>query len=153
MVRSTILVLIAFTWAASQGLAQDDPMANKGIGPIKSVEIADEVDEELADQGGKVFEQFCSSCHKMAEKYVGPALGGVTRKQSPEWIMNMIINPDVMIKEDPVAKALLAEFLTTMPNQNISEDDARAVLEHFRQYDEENEDAGEESSDEPKLPY
>ncbi|MEM7380656.1 MAG: cytochrome c, partial [Bacteroidota bacterium] len=51
----------------------------------------------------------------------------------PEWVMNMILNPDGMLKEDPIAKALLKEYDNSiMLNQNLSEEDARAVAEYLR---------------------
>jgi len=46
--------------------------------------------------------------------------------------MNMILNPDVMLAEDEAAKELLAEYIAPMANQNINEEDARAILEYFR---------------------
>ncbi len=64
---------------------------------------------------------------------IGPALKGVLERRSPEWVMNMIINPDVMLKEDPIAKALLKEYNNAiMLNQNLSEEDARNVTEYLR---------------------
>jgi cytochrome c len=37
------------------------------------------------------------------------------------------------VKEDPIAKKLLVEYnMSPMANQNLSEADARAVLEYFR---------------------
>jgi hypothetical protein len=49
----------------------------------------------------------------------------------------MILNPTKMTQEDPQAKELLAEYLTQMPNQNVSQEDARALLEYFRKIDQE----------------
>jgi hypothetical protein len=46
--------------------------------------------------------------------------------------MNMILNPEQMTKEDPVAKKLFVEYLTQMTFQDVSEDDARAILEYLR---------------------
>ncbi len=57
---------------------------------------------------------------------------GVTEKRKPEWIMNMILNPDGMLKDDEEAKKLLAEFAAPMANQNLTEEQARAILEYFR---------------------
>jgi cytochrome c len=60
----------------------------------------------------------------------------VTERRTHEWIMNMILNPEQMIKEDPIAKKLLVESnMAVMANQNLKEDEARAILEYFRQYD------------------
>jgi hypothetical protein len=46
--------------------------------------------------------------------------------------MNMILNPMEMVERHPVAKQLLAEHMTFMANQNLTVDDARAVLEYLR---------------------
>jgi mono/diheme cytochrome c family protein len=123
------------------GLAHQAPAAaveddGKGIGPIKSVEVGENIDQALAAEGQSIFEGKCSACHQLSDqKVVGPGMAGVTEKRSPEWIMNMIINPEEMTKKDPVAKKLLAEHLTQMTNQNINEADARALLEFLRQND------------------
>ncbi len=109
-----------------------DPMANKGIGPISSVSLGD-LDQAMVGQGETVFKAKCSACHKISKKFVGPALKGVTARRSPEWIMNMIMNPEEMIKKDPIAIKLLAEANgAPMANQNITEEEARALLEYFR---------------------
>lgn len=112
-----------------------DPMENKGIGPITSVQISQEVDAEMAKKGEEVFKAKCSACHKMGKKFIGPDLSAVVTKRSPEWIMNMILNPDEMVKNDPIAKKILMEFNgAPMANQNLSEEEARSVLEYFRSY-------------------
>jgi len=46
--------------------------------------------------------------------------------------MNMILNPDQMIKENPIAKKLFMEYLAPMANQNLTQDEARSILEYFR---------------------
>ena len=112
--------------------APADPMDNKGVGPIKSLELG-EFDQAMADQGKEVYETMCTACHKVDQKYIGPSPTGILSRRSPEWIMNMILAPDIMVKEDPVAKALLAEFNgAPMANQNLTEEQARQVLEYFR---------------------
>lgn len=115
--------------------AAPDPMANKGVGPIKSVELG-ELDQAMADQGKEIYAAMCTACHKPDQKYIGPAPKGILTRRSPEWIMNMILAPEIMIKEDPVAMALLAEFNgAPMANQNLTEEQARLVLEYFRTLD------------------
>ena len=116
-----------------------DDLSNKGIGPIDNVDLGDDIDGELASTGSDIFKNMCSACHKMDKKFVGPQIAGVTERRSPEWIMNMILNPEQMIKEDPIAKRLLVESnMAVMANQGLSEDEARAILEYFRQYDDQN---------------
>jgi mono/diheme cytochrome c family protein len=104
-----------------------------GIGPVTSpVVLQASVDQSLASGGAKVFEQKCSACHKMTERYVGPALGVVTKRRSPAYVMNMALNPLVMVEKHPEAKKLLGEYFVAMPNQNISPDEARQVVEYLR---------------------
>src|SRR5512139_1658373 len=104
-----------------------------GIGPItEPVTLPAAVDEEMVEAGKKVFETKCSACHKMGEKYVGPALGEVTTRRTPAFIMNMILNPQEMIERHPVTKQLVAEMMSFMPNQGLTQDEARQVLEYLR---------------------
>ena len=110
-----------------------DPLQNKGIGPITEVTLDTEVNQTMADAGKVVYEAKCTACHKVEKKYIGPSPKGILENRSPEWIMNMILNPDEMVKEDPIAKALLMEFNgTPMANQNLTEEEARSILEYFR---------------------
>ncbi|MHC2991662.1 cytochrome C [Pontibacter sp. HJ8] len=126
---------------SESGLAHQAPEAaveddGKGVGPVTTVEVGESIDEALAAQGKSIFEGKCSACHQLSDqKIVGPGLEGVTERRKPEWIMNMMINPEEMTKKDPQAKKLLAEHLTQMTNQNIAEADARALLEFLRQND------------------
>ena len=109
-----------------------DPMSNMGIGPISSVTLG-EIDPAMVTEGEAVFKAKCTACHKISKKFVGPALKGITQRRSPEWIMNMTMNPEEMIKKDPIAIQLLAEANgAPMANQNLTEEEARALLEYFR---------------------
>jgi len=113
-------------------VSEADPMKNKGIGPISSITLADEIDLDLAKTGEEVYVKMCSACHKPNKRFVGPAPVGIFERRTPEWIMNMILNPEEMVQKDPIAKAMLAEYLSPMANQNLTEEQARAVLEYFR---------------------
>ena len=103
-----------------------------GIGPVKEKVELGALDAKLADSGRKVFEAKCSMCHKMDTVYVGPALGEVTTRRTPAFIMNMILNPQEMVEKHPVAKQLLAERMTFMANQGLTVPEARAVVEYLR---------------------
>ncbi|WP_299434248.1 cytochrome c [uncultured Maribacter sp.] len=108
-------------------------LSNKGVGPITTLELNADIDAKMATAGEEKFKALCTACHMVDKRMIGPALKGVTKRRSPEWIMNMIINPDKMIKEDPIAKALLKEYNNAiMFNQNLSEEDARSILEYLR---------------------
>lgn len=108
-------------------------LTNKGIGPVKSITLDANVDQAMATRGADVYKQMCTACHRPDKKFIGPAPAGILERRTPEWIMNMILNPDEMVQKDPLAKELLIEFNgSPMANQNLSEADARAVLEYFR---------------------
>jgi hypothetical protein len=49
--------------------------------------------------------------------------------------MNMMLNPQQMTQENPAAKELFATYLVQMTFQDVSHDDARAILEYFRSVD------------------
>src|SRR5690606_25778295 len=116
---------------ASKGVPVD--LDNKGIGPIKNLDFPDEIDQEMADRGKAKFEAICVACHMVDQRMIGPAMKGVYERRSPEWVMNMILNPDGMLKEDPIAKALLKEYNNAiMLNQNLTEEEARDVAEYLR---------------------
>jgi len=114
--------------------AANDPLVNKGVGPVTSVTLG-ALDSQKIEAGKKLFQEKCSACHKFDEKYVGPALKGVTARRSPEWILNMILNPQEMTQKDPIAQELLATHFTQMPFQNVTQEETRNILEFFRQND------------------
>lgn len=103
----------------------------KGLGPIKSVELGD-LDQELAKRGYEIYELKCTACHAPDKEKLGPAPHGIFERRTPEWIMNMILNPEEMAMKDPIGRGLLMKYNTVMANQGLTEEDARAVLEYFR---------------------
>jgi cytochrome c551/c552 len=108
----------------------------KGIGPVTKVELTHPLDEKMATTGKSVYEVKCASCHKVTdEKLVGPGWKGVTDRRTPEWIMNFAMNTEEMLEKDTAAQNMLEVCLVKMPNQNLAETDARAVLEFMRKND------------------
>lgn len=108
----------------------------KGIGKFQHVELTHPLNEQMVKRGRQIYEIKCASCHRLdGEKQVGPGLGGVTDRRTPEWIMNFITNTDEMIEKDPVSQQMLEECLVRMPNQSLSDADARAALEFMRKND------------------
>lgn len=104
-----------------------------GIGLVKQKLELGPIDPALVKKGETIFTQKCASCHKLDEKYVGPAQRDLIKRRSPEYIINMMTNPEEMYKRHPEAKKLLAQYLTQMPNQNLTFEEARSVLEYFRE--------------------
>lgn len=108
-------------------------LSNKGVGPIKNVELGETIDQAMAEEGRNLYKVKCTACHKVDKKFIGPSPIGVLERRSPEWIMNMILDPEGMVKNDPIAKQLLIEYNgSPMANQSLTEAEARSILEYFR---------------------
>jgi mono/diheme cytochrome c family protein len=87
----------------------------------------------MASHGAEVFKKLCTACHRSDKKFIGPSPKDILSRRTPEWIMNMILNPNEMVQKDPLAKDLLIEFNgSPMADQSLTQEDARAVLEYFR---------------------
>lgn len=118
---------------AASGTNEYDP--KRGLGPHENVDVS-KFDPAMAAAGKKIADVKCTSCHKPTEeKLVGPGWKGVTQRQTPEWIMNFISNPDPMIDVDPELQKQLELCLVRMPNQGIADNEARELLEYMREID------------------
>lgn len=94
--------------------------------------------EALAEQGEKLFQtKGCSACHGFGKKSAGPDLAGVSMRRTAQWMEQQILHPDVMVKEDPISRGLFAQFALQMPNQGLTPDEARAVIEYLKHLDRE----------------
>jgi cytochrome c len=100
------------------------------------VQVGDKLDPAMAEKGEKIYNLKCSACHKLTdERLVGPGRKGVTKRQTPTWIMNFVTYTDEIITKDPKAQAMLEICMVRMPNQSLSDDDARNILEFMRKND------------------
>lgn len=121
---------------AATGNPKYDPNRGAGKWSAENVQLGATLDAAMVDSGKKIQAVKCSSCHKLTEeKLVGPGWKGVTNRRKPEWIMNFITNPDPMIEKDPAVQAQLELCLVRMPNQNLSDTEARELLELMRSND------------------
>lgn len=109
-------------------------LANVGVGKVKELVLGADIDKALAEKGKDLYtKKGCTACHNPTMKIVGPAPKGIFERRNPAWVMNMIMDPEKMVKEDADAKALLEEYNNLpMTNQGVSEEEARAMVEYFR---------------------
>lgn len=146
----TLAALIGlFAWActgkdAAEKAAKNSPSPMEAAEPqpevhgteVKKVELTNPLNAEWVTVGENIYDTKCLACHKLTdEKLVGPGWAGVTKKRQPEWIMNMITNVDMMLASDAEAQKLLEQCLVRMPNQNVSQEEARKILEFMRKND------------------
>jgi len=93
-------------------------------------------DAAAAAQGEKLFTtKGCSACHAFGRRLTCPDLAGVTHRRTAQWMQSQILHPEVMTKSDPISHALFAQFALQMPNQHLTEDEAKAVIEYFKTRD------------------
>ena len=111
--------------------AIEDWENNPGIGPVAEIQLG-VLNENLAKTGDEIYQEKCTACHAPDKEKLGPAPEGIMNRRTPEWIMNMILNPVEMATNDPIAKGLFKKYNTIMTDQELTEEDARAVLEYFR---------------------
>jgi mono/diheme cytochrome c family protein len=109
---------------------------SKGIGRFHDVKLTHPLDQDMISKGQAIYSAKCIACHKFTnEKLVGPGWKGVTDRRTPEWIMNFITNTQVMLDKDLVAQGEMVTCLVRMPNQDLSDDQARGILEYMRKND------------------
>jgi mono/diheme cytochrome c family protein len=109
---------------------------SKGIGRFQNIKLTHPLDEKMTVKGQAIYQSKCFACHKLSsELLVGPGWAGVTDRRTPEWIMNWITNTKVMLDKDLAAQADMAVCLIRMPNQDLTDEQARDVLEFMRKND------------------
>src|ERR1700722_293460 len=109
---------------------------SKGIGRFQNIQLTHPLEEKMVTSGRAIYQSKCIACHKLStEMLVGPGWAGVTDRRTPEWIMNWITNTKVMLDRDLAAQADMAICLIRMPNQDLTDDQARNVLEFMRKND------------------
>ncbi len=146
--RFSTMVLVVFLvmLLACKGKEQEKSGSEVGETKKETAQIEQEktkvpppLNRELAEKGEEVFKtKGCSGCHTIGHgKLTGPDLAGVTKRRSLEWIESWTLHPEVMIEKDPVARELLATYLVKMPNQNLTQEQAQAVIMYLREKDSE----------------
>lgn len=124
------------TSSTEQTSSDDAGSSPEGVGKFKHVDLSANLDKKMADGGKTIYDMKCSGCHKLTgEKLVGPGWKNVTVRRKPEWIMNFVTNTEEMLNKDTSAQAMLEICMVKMPNQNLSDEDARKVLEFMREND------------------
>ena len=135
--RKTLIILAAISIIALAGFltVRNSKLQELGVGPVKELKLSSTIDEKLVTHGKQLFDSKCAMCHMMNQCKIGPLMQGVTKRRKPEYIMNMILNPVEMTQSNATAEDQMQKYGMQMPAQNLSEEDARALLEYFRSYD------------------
>lgn len=119
-----------------QELTKNQPETHGTEVKADEIKLTNPLNAEMVTVGKNIYDLKCMSCHRLTEeKLVGPGWKNVTKRREPLWIVNMITNVDMMLESDPEAQKLLEQCLVRMPNQNLSREEARKVIEFMRSND------------------
>jgi len=86
----------------------------------------------FAQNGEALFKANCASCHKPDKDFTGPMLKGAReREPNPEWAYKWLSHKNVstMLETDPYAKSLLATWKSQMTPQDLTKEEAKAILD------------------------
>lgn len=132
---SFLIILLIPGCSKTGETSTDVKTEDLGIGPITKTQI-EPFNQQLSDKGKKIFETKCFACHRTDMKLVGPPIKGATDRHTPEWIMNMMINPQEMTQKNPQAQTLFTQYKVQMlVTGGVTPDEARAVYEYLRSVD------------------
>jgi len=105
---------------------------DKGVGPFKDVKLGP-IDQVKVKKGLTIFMQKCFLCHDLDNKKLAPPLRNITKEDTPEFILNMIVNPAEMQKLNPKIKEQMKKYNNLpMLDQQISQPDALNILDYLR---------------------
>lgn len=120
----------------AQELTKNQPEVHGTEVKEGELQLTNPLKESYLTTGKNIYDLKCSACHRLTEeKLVGPGWKGVTKRRTPLWIMNMITNVEMMLEKDEEAQKLLEQCLVRMPNQNVSREEARSIIEYMRKND------------------
>ena len=108
--------------AAAVASLNDGPMASESL----------TLNRGLASWGEQLFkDKACITCHAVGERKQGPDLAGVAARRTEKWMKKQIMDPDWMLKNDPIARQLMAEYALQMANQQVKEAEANAIIQYL----------------------
>jgi mono/diheme cytochrome c family protein len=93
-------------------------------------------DRRLAAEGARLFAtRACMACHVRGAGLSSPDLLGVSRRRTAAWLEQFMLRPEVMVREDLIGRALIHEYTIQMPNFDLTQREARALIEYFKLQD------------------
>ncbi len=86
--------------------------------------------QSFAIDGEALFKANCASCHKPDKDFTGPMLKGAReREPNPDWAYKWVNNVNSMLQSDAYAKALMVKYGSPMTQQNLKQEEIKAILD------------------------
>ncbi len=139
-----VVLTVAAGCQSSKSESTPSADANAGGGSVATTSQYDSgpransvaADHEKAEKGKALFAaKGCSACHGFGQRMTGPDLKGVTARRTEAWLTHWLAAPDEMQKTDPIARQLLAEFPTQMPNLHLTPEEVAQLIDYLRLQD------------------
>lgn len=92
---------------------------------------------EEGKQGRYVFmNRGCNTCHRVGGgNLIGPDLAGVTQRRNDQWLVAWLKDPAAMVAKTPDLQTWSHDFGDIiMPNQNLSDDDAKNLIAYMKEF-------------------
>lgn len=118
--------------AKKYGLTQFE--YENGTGPIKNKITFNAIDNEKVKLGRRLYNNKCKSCHKLSKRFVAPPLLEAVKIRTPEFILNMILNPEEMVKRHPEMMKQFAVYAKVMTDYSFDTEQAMSLL-HYLKYE------------------
>lgn len=90
---------------------------------------------DLPVEGKTIFTSRCTACHSVNKTLTGPALAGVDKRRSTEWIINFVHSSQSMVKKgDKDAVALYEKFSKiAMPDHpDLTDENIKSIVEFIK---------------------
>ena len=88
-----------------------------------------------AAQGEKAYLRGgCKGCHVIGQVSSGPDLTGAVARKGEKWVYEFTLNPESKFNE-PYVKAIIEYFNLRMPNQHMSEQESKDIVEYLKWVD------------------
>jgi mono/diheme cytochrome c family protein len=116
---------------APRSAAGPDPSGSQlNSGPKAATTVT--LNPGLADFGEQAFQKrACVTCHAIGQTKQGPDLTGVAYRRTEAWMTRQIKDPDWMVKNDPIARELMAKYALQMANQQVPDQEIKAIIHYL----------------------
>lgn len=91
---------------------------------------------QSAEEGKKLFDANCVSCHAIKEQVVGPALKDVHKRKDEAWLIKWIKNSQAMVKSgDAYAVEIYNKYNQSVMTsfEGLSDDQIKSILAYIKQ--------------------
>lgn len=88
-----------------------------------------------AVEGKTIFMTRCAACHNVNKQIIGPALKGIDKKRSTEWIFNFVRSSQTMIKNGEKDAVAVFEQFNKIPmpdHADLTDDQIKNIVEFIK---------------------